>query len=280
LIEEKVKGKINFPFFFFIVGTLLLTINVYGQLTSLRNPEIFTEQKVFFKNDIVLTEDQVYAITNTAIGDRKVYVKNVNVAVNQGVAHYWNGEGLQKYHLQVPIYENYVLFVLSYIVPQNFRKYEFLDYRRALERGVGLCSQHAIILAGILNEKGITSKIIGLSGHVVLTAQVDEESNEWWVLDPDYGVVIPYDLDTIEKEPEIIKSFYAREGYDDATINLLIGIYNKDGNILVGVGEYSLMYRYFETASYILIWVLPLILILPYFYPQFFKGGGKRAVGI
>ena len=52
----------------------------------------------------------------------------------------------------IPIYENYLLFIASYRYPDEYLKYEFVDYRKAIERGIGLCSQQAIIVSEILNS--------------------------------------------------------------------------------------------------------------------------------
>ena len=50
--------------------------------------------------------------------------------------------------------------------------------------------------------------MVSLAGHMVATAQVDEKSDEWWILDADFGVVIEHNIDEIEQQPEIISSFY------------------------------------------------------------------------
>ena len=63
------------------------------------------------------------------------------------IAHYWRDEGINKYYLRIPFWENYLLYIASYIDPEEYLKYEFYDYRRAIERGVGLCSQQAIIVS-------------------------------------------------------------------------------------------------------------------------------------
>jgi hypothetical protein len=256
----------------FILGTVLISLNIYGQFFSLRNPELMTETDVAFKNDITLTEDQVYSNINSQITDKKSFATKMTKTINEGIAHYWEDEGIDKYHLRVPIYKNYILYFASYIMPEKFRKYEFLDYHRAIERGLGQCSEHAIILAEVLFEKGIKSKMVGLEGHVVVTAQVDETVDEWWILDSDYGVIIPFDLATIEKRPEIIATYYSEAGYDKSTVAFMEDVYGKDGNVLdkgYGVGGYSILTNYFEQASYILIWLIPSILLLPHFYFQF-----------
>ena len=71
----------------------------------------------------------------------------------------------------------------------------------------------------LLKEKNINSKIVGLDGHVVATAQVDKMQNQWWVLDSDYGVIIPHNLREIEHNPKLISTYYSQAGYDKNKIN-------------------------------------------------------------
>ena len=195
----------------FVIGAVLVVINMYGLFSSLRNDEIY-EENTYFKNDIILTEEQVFDAINAEIDDKKLYVIEVNQAISDGIAHYWDDEGIHTYNLRVPYYENYLLYAASYIKPEIYLKYEFMGYKRAIERGVGLCSQHAIIMAEVLEIAKIPSKIVGLSGHVVVTALVDYNGDEWWIIDPDYGVIIPHSLSDIEQEPQIIVPFYAKRG--------------------------------------------------------------------
>ncbi|MBI1923541.1 hypothetical protein HYR99_04745 [Candidatus Poribacteria bacterium] len=212
-----------------------------------------------------MTEEQVKAIISHRDASDEIYAVKINDAINKGIAHYWRKEGIDKYKLRVPIYENYLLFLASYLYPSVYERYEFRNYRQALERGVGLCSQHAFILVGFLRENGIRCEPVGLSGHVVVTAQVDKSNDTWWILDPDYGVVIKQSLDEIEKNPEIIRPYYAEKGYDKnsavtPSVDDLVRIYGKDGNY-IGAGR---RWGYIESLSYILIWVIPLGLVSPY----------------
>ncbi|MHB8808322.1 MAG: hypothetical protein ACYC59_12200 [Anaerolineaceae bacterium] len=253
----------------FIIGILLLLTNTYGQFTSLRNPTLKEDINRINENDITISEDQIYASINSEFVDEKSYILKIAEAIHNGMGHYWEDEGIEKYNLRVPFQENYILFLAGVLMPDKFQKYEFIDYRRAIERGVGLCSQQSIILVEVLYEKGIKTKMVGLSGHVVATVQVDKISNEWWVFDLDYGVVIPYNIELIEKNPKIIDRYYSEKGYDTNTILVLEDIYGEDGNFIsdgYGIGNYSLFRFYFEQASYILIWIIPILLIFPFLF--------------
>jgi hypothetical protein len=249
----------------FYLGLCLFVINIIGLFISLRNESIYQE-RTGFADDIILTEKELYHRINKSVINKKKYITNLNEAVNHGIAHYWRDAGINKYNLRVPFYENYLLFIASYLDPKVYLKYEFVDYRKAIERGIGLCSQQAIIVSEILMEKNIPSFIIGLSGHVVLRAQVDENLDEWWVLDPDYGVVIPYDIDFIENNPNLIRPFYAKAGYNLKTIANLEKIYDKKGNVVSrkqGARGYQVKRCQDEPRFYFYKWMIPCILMIP-----------------
>ena len=135
---------------------------------------------------------------------------------------------------------------------------------RAVERGVGLCSQQAIIVEELLRKNGIPAAIVGLSGHVVVRAQVDPDRRRWWVLDADYGVVIPEDLATLERNPATIRQSYSRAGYSEEKILALMKIYGAAGNTVHGTAwDYSRRKYVIEEASYVLIWLIPFLMIAP-----------------
>ncbi|MCB2155998.1 hypothetical protein KQI84_14045 [bacterium] len=243
----------------------LFALDVVGLFTSLRNPQIYQDATVGFENDITLTPEQVHTEIDAPFTDRKEYARRVTMAVNQGIAHYWRDEGLSKYNLRVPPTENYLLWLASFVVPAKFQKYEFTDTDKAIERGIGLCSQQAIIVTNALHARGIPVHIVGLAGHVVATAQVDAEKDEWWVLDPDFGVVIPHSMEEIEHDPEIIRPIYEATGIRPDRIDVVIGIFGPDGNeITPGYGTflYDRDKTIIEHASYLAIWLIPLMLVL------------------
>ena len=247
-----------------VIAILLIVNNFVGIFVNLRNPAIYTDPTNEFPNDITLTEAQFYQALNQVSGDRVQILTQINAIVNQGIAHNWHDNDIEKYHLRVPFYENYILFATSFIYPDLFLKYQFVDYRRAVERGVGLCSQEAIVETGILRERGIKADIVGLDGHVVVTAPVDETQNVWWIFDPDYGVVIPNNISQIENNPELVRPYYTAKGYTVQKVNDLVTYYGGVGNkVTDGIIGYSRFRYYYEYACYIMIWVIPLVLLLP-----------------
>jgi hypothetical protein len=244
----------------FCLGLGLLALNVSGLQSSLRNPDIFQEN-CYFPNDIRLSESELRATLDAPIRDRRTDVADITRAINAGIAHYWNDEGIDKYRLRVPLNENFLLFAASWVLPRRFAKYEFYDADRAIERGVGLCSQHAIIEQEMLGRRGIEARIIGLNGHVLLEANVAEpgQPQEWWLLDPDYGVVLPHSLQAVEQQPRLASSLYREAGHDEKEVAHVTSLFASRDNVTVGKATGRLL---LERISYALIWFIPAALIL------------------
>jgi hypothetical protein len=254
----------NFKKIIFLIGIFLLGINIYGLFKTLRNPEIYAEQNTWFLSDITLKYPEIKnEFVRKDHESDKDFALRVNTDVHYGILHYWDDEGLTKYHLRVPAWENYLLYTASYIDPKKYRKYEFSNYKKNLERGVGLCSIHAMVLKGVLNDNGIDAELWDIRHHVVLRTKVDK--NEWWILDSDYGVIVPYDTAAIRANPEIIlasykdmNSLYKPEIKKHYTPEYLAELYGGESNRIYTVDNW------FEYFSYWAIWIIPFLLMLPY----------------
>lgn len=221
-----------------------------------------------FANDITLSESALLAALEAPAGDRRETARRVTEAVSDGIAHYWLDEGIDRYHLRVPAWENWILHLASYVRPSSYLRYEFSDPSKAIERGVGLCSQQASIAAEALTSKGLDARMVSLGGHVVLQANVAEsgQPDDWWVLDPDYRVVMPIALDELEANPMVVAKFYAAAGHGSETVQRVVGFYAAADNVVQstpGAAAYHGKRAVLERASYLLIWIIPVALILP-----------------
>lgn len=263
----------------FCIGVALLGVNIAGFFVPLKNPDVYRGEYGYLKKRVTLTEDQLWAATIRGRNESaKEYVLRLNKAVNEGIAHYWENEGTSEYSLRIPAQENYLLFLASYVYPQQYAKYEYCDYRKAIRRGVGLCSQQVIIVAGLLGDQGIKCRIAHLGGHVVALAEVDE--GVWWIADPDFGVVAPHALAEVESDPGIIKPAYKQKGYSDDVVGSLSGLYGREHNrVYGGIREYRFWKIYeIERLSYILIWVIPVMMMTPYLVPRGKSPSNRRTV--
>lgn len=250
----------------FCLGLTLLAINIFGLFKSMRNPDIYQEEKNL-RNRIADITIKYPGINDSLVRKESESDSNfairINKIVNDGFSHYWKDAGVSSYHLTVPIWENYLLYAASHFDPGSYRKYEFSDWKKNLERGVGLCSSHSIVVKGVLNDNGVDASLWDIAGHVVVRAAVNER--EAIILDPDFGIVVPFDTAAIEENPELVRPFYADMSklyYEDAkdpyTTDHVVEIYGKEGNHTYTVDNW------FEHFSYFAIWLLPLILMTPY----------------
>jgi hypothetical protein len=255
----------------FCLGILLLGINITGLFKSMRNPDIYTEENTKRVSDITIKYPDIKKMLVKKDGEsNKEFATRINKVINDGMLHYWKGpgmttkvEGMSKYNIRVPVWENYLLWLPSFVKKKDYKGYEFSNYKKNLERGVGLCSTSSIVLKGVLNDNGIDASLWDIAGHVVVRAKVDE--NEWWILDSDYGVVVPYDTLAIQANPEIVRPAYANlaskykpNAPDPYTTDKVVRIYGKEGNHI-----YT-MENKFEYFSYWAIWIIPVIFLLPF----------------
>lgn len=253
-----------------VLGIVLLGINIVGLFKSMRNPAIYAEE-VTLRNrigDVTIEYPEIKELLKQKDGESNVdFAVRINKVVNDGFAHYWKSEGIRKYHLRVPVWENYLLNLASYLNHDRYERYEFSNYKKNLERGVGLCSTHSIVVKGVLLEHGIKAELMDVGGHhVVVRAELD--NNTTYILDPDFGIVVPYDTAAITANPELVRAPYqnlAESYYPDAvdpyTTQILVDIFG-DRKYVYDVNNW------FEYFSYWAIWILPFMLILPFAITQ------------
>jgi hypothetical protein len=248
------------------IGLLLLCINIFGLFKTMRNPEVYSEEKTIRNrlNDISIKYPEILEMLKRRPNENNIdFAVRINKVVNDGFIHYWKAEGIDKYHERVPVWENYLLYAASYINPEKYRMYEFSNYKKNLERGVGLCSTHSTIVKGVLLENGIKAELLDVGGHhVVVRAELNDTAT--YMLDPDYGIVVPHDTAAITANPELVRASYkdmAELYYPDAvdpyTTEILVKIFGDRKHV------YSVE-NWFETFSYRAIWIIPILLMLPF----------------
>jgi hypothetical protein len=235
------------------LGLSLLALNAWGWLRPLGSPAVPRQ----------LSAVQVQAQLSELPVDSRGAVRAATQILHQGIVHDWRDERVDDFHLAVPARENFLLWAMRWVHPVHYRKYEFCRADRAIERGVGLCSQYSIALTGVLRQRGIDARILALDGHVVTTAEV--EPDVWWVLDADYGVVLPAGVEVLEQDLARVRAAYAAAGLVAEELDTVVASYAPAGNVVwESVFAYCSPQRFaFEYASYVLIWVVPLLLLVP-----------------
>lgn len=250
----------------FGLGVILLLINIIGLFKTMRNPELYTLEKTIKNrlNDVTIPYPEIKGqLERKKDESDRDFAVRVNKVVNDGFAHYWKREGTEKYHMRVPVWENYILYAASYINPEKYERYEFADYKKNLERGVGLCSSHSTVVKGILLDNGIKAELMDVGGrHVVVRAQLSDTAA--YILDPDFGYYIPHDTAAITANPELARAAYAdmanlyyKEAKDPYTVDLMTEIFGNRKYIYTKDAG-------FENFSYWAKWLLPLLLMVPF----------------
>jgi hypothetical protein len=252
----------------FILGMILLIYNITGLFKSLRNEELYSEVTPY-KDDIAIRFEEAKKLWKRGENESaKDFAARATMLVNKSMAHYWRNEGIKKYYLRVPLWENYLLRIKQWVTGQ--KKYEFRNYQKAIERGVGLCSQPCIALKYLLNAHGIEADLWDLQQHIVVGVTFHDGTE--YTLDPDYGYVIPVAIRGLQDNPNLVREaylnhdvVYASHVTEHKHTEDMVKMYTQEGNHIY------YMDKSFEDFSYVVKWVLPFLLVLPYLITLFLR---------
>jgi len=267
-------------------GLFLLSLNVWGQFMTLRSDAL----KRDWPNSLAATMrsypsalQRLNEIEGMPLSD---YVQNVNRIVHETLVHlrpqqvsaagYTDDALVRALNLRVPIWENYLLYALSYIKPDTYRRYEFCSAEKALERGIGECGQQSLTVVDILHSRGIESGFIDWSEHHVV-AVARTGPTEWYILDPDYNVTFPYHFasapTTTPKKFDALAEALLQSQPDRSVIRHPDGTANKQPDELykstgqnVDFGGPNARWGRacpIEQLAYFLKWALPGLLFIP-----------------
>jgi hypothetical protein len=159
----------------------------------------------------------------------------------------------------------------------SYREYNFGDYRRSLERGLGNCGVAASTLVGLLQHAGVKSAILGLKGHTLAWAKTDTSE---YILDPDYGVIFKGSYEEYAREPELSMRYgeaFERlkmpEEYRVDNLRLVKSAIAARPPFLSSLDEF-LVDRDSEDQYYRLKWLIPLCMIAPWILVKLLLGVG------
>lgn len=258
-----------------VCGAALLMLNLYGLTVGHRNPAA-QPGGGRGNGDVTITYEEALRRLKAirSIDDVEEKLRAATHAVGDSMANYWPESSRQTGELRVPLSQNFILNLAALadpllerigFVPNLFGQYEFLNHHDALERGVGLCSQVALTVAGFLRESGTEVSIIGLDGHVVAAASSPDGRE--YLLDPDYSVVLPFGLKHAEKNPRDVMAQYKAAGYSDQQAEVVATIFGKSGNVVFDAGPeaYRPKMNAFEIVANFLKWFIPVLLLIPWF---------------
>lgn len=250
-----------------VLGLILLGLNLYGLTQPLRKPGLgVTDQELlrFVPGEVWDYETSLSAIDAlaSAEGDRPL-AEQANDVVHQSLVHVkWTDVDPVAYRQLVPPWENVFLWAVGRFsgLPQ-FERYHYADYRRSIERGIGICGDASIVLSTVLERYSVDSDIVSFRGHVIV--EYENPQGQKRLLDPDFGVVINRSLDELKADPELVRPIYLEAGYGAQEVDDLVSIYSKDHSIFDDTYGFMARRYLFEKTTYFLKWVLPPLLILP-----------------
>lgn len=244
-------------------GIALLLLNLAGIAIGLRNPKLAGDPHVRVPDPLTVGPDEFRNQSRRQAGESdRAFVERATLLVDDSIAQWWGDEKtIDTYAMRVPLRENFVLWSLSWTAPRVYREYEFCSARKAVERGLGLCSQASIVLVTALRENGVDASIVGLSGHVVVRALVAPD--RWIIADPDSGVAFDQDLRDLEEAPSIARDAYLARGIPETAATTLSTAFSSEGNVIVGgVEEFAPTVCSVERAAYVVKWALPSLLAI------------------
>jgi hypothetical protein len=226
-------------------GLVLLGANVYGLGRSERHPRagVGSPQIV---DDVRWGSEEARArlLAAREIEDFGARMQAVNTAIAGGLAHYWPEPGEADADLPVPLWKNWLLWLVARLDPilhplfgsarGDLLRYEFRNADDALERGIGLCSQAGMATVQVLLDAGVDASLVSLGGHTIATARAPDGRE--FILDADYGVVLPFGLAHADAHPDDVVRHYEQAGYDAATARWVADIYGSEGNRVVWGG--------------------------------------------
>jgi hypothetical protein len=251
-----------------VIGIALLILNFYGvhvnpyaeykRINNLENPDSIYDQ---------LDSDYMH------FGQTEKFVQAIANKSNVFMKYDWPTN-----YEYMPASENWILFTLRILDPVMsryiltdpdtliFENVELPDYKKAFNRGFGICSQQALAYSDLLWERyKVDARVAGLNGHVVVQILNLDRFN--YILDPSFGAYTA----GLVTEPQSISNEYlnklqlVKKNYQSRIDNSFAAEpggrpYSKKSHT-----KQLILFKFTE-YSYWLKWAIPVVLI---FYSVF-----------
>jgi hypothetical protein len=251
-------------FVFFFVGTGLLLTNLYGMTQSLKPNGLTPEVLRFGVNDVSINHEDLKNRVKKKVDETdEQFSRRITYDLAAGMAHLkWQEYDPDKYHQRVPVWENYILYIVGVLSPiPEFERYHFTNPQKSIERGIGICGDASMTLSGLLDENKIENKIVSMPGHVMVEAYVDKRT---LLLDADFGVVLDNGIDYYKNATgELIETFQTQLGRQgDGELVVARGVKEGKFKHWDGTKHFVTKKYYFEKAAYLLKWLIPFFLLM------------------
>ncbi|MEE9319152.1 MAG: hypothetical protein V3U76_01785 [Granulosicoccus sp.] len=251
--------------FAILTGIGLLLINIYGELRGFRAAELVPTSTLRFNDDISIGYDEAMDLLERRDDeDSYSYTTRVNTVVQDAMAHIhnWESHPPDLYMQRVPFYENYFLHLLGRFSDQPYiRRYHFADYRKSLERGIGICGDHAVVMSQLVAQTGTKSSLLAFpAGHVLLATH--EPDGKFGIFDADFGVNFMVDDLDMLKDQDVIAKAYSAQGYPDDEVAEMVGILGTSYDEYSDTYDFMKRRYIFEKVSYVMKWLMPVTFVL------------------
>lgn len=248
-----------------IIGISLMVLNLYGLTQPIRKPGlgiIEQEQLRFVPERVWSYEESMTAIEALEPSSKvRALVRKANMLVNQSLVHVeWRQVDPVQYRQLVPIWENYFIWAVGKFsgLPQ-FERYHYANYKRSIRRGIGICGDASMVLSSILDNHDIENRIVSFQGHVIV--EYEDEFGKASLVDPDFGVELNGSLEQLTENPAEFESAYLEAGYPPEEVSYLFEAYRTPVALFDDTFHFVTKRFIFEEITYVLKWLLPLILL-------------------
>lgn len=246
-----------------VTGSLLLLLNLYGVTQELRPKGLTPEVLRFGEQDLTLSPLELQqAVFRLPSESDEQYARRLTLDLAGGIAHVeWEEYDPDLFHQRVPVWENYILYLMGVVtsIPE-YTRYHYANPYRSIERGIGICGDASMTLSGLLDEQGITNKIITVPGHVMVEAYFDGRP---LLLDADFGVILEQGIMFYQQNPQALISAYQQQlgRVNDGELMIAHNLIKDGFKYWNGTAHFITKKYYFEKIAYVLKWVMPVSFI-------------------
>ncbi|WP_166268462.1 hypothetical protein [Marinobacter caseinilyticus] len=249
-----------------ILGVCLFVVNLYGLSQPIRKPGLGVtdlEQLRFVPKEVWSYSESMHAIDALAkIDSKKELAESATQVINRSLVHIdWERVNASDYRQLVPFWENYFLWAVGQFSGlSQFQRYHFADYRRSIRRGVGICGDASIALSSVMDRYNVPNRIVSFDGHVIV--EYERDNGARFLVDPDFGVSLGTSLQNLKANTGQVKARYLASGYTEREVDYLFEAYNSSFTLFEDTYHFMTLRYLFEYVSYVMKWLLPLVLVL------------------
>lgn len=230
----------------------------------MRVPVFFSDELRFGGKDITLSlSEYERAIKKKTSETQQQYAERLTKVIADGTAHiHWERYDPLKFNQRVPLWENWILYMMGrFSGIAEFERYHFVTPSKSIERGIGICGEVSMLMTSLLERNGIKAQMLTVPGHVLVTANIDNETKTY---DPDFGVVLPFAANELKENAEQASQIYVDAGYTVHDKHFFSKAFSGSFTLWDGPEHFITKKYYFEKISYWLIWINPFCLFAFY----------------